>query len=202
MKTPMKTAAMAAMALGMSLLAPAAASAVGPPTKDCPPGHVKARGEGHDRARGNGHHKPDCDEVTSTPQPLECVENETGADTVQRDSAANTVTVIGSGPGSPGSALQCAVSIEVAADQTISFSYTVGEGTAPCGGGVPRMYVLIDGTYYNTFDDDPNECSATVGSLELPVGGTVTEVGFVYDRGDTGSVTYSNAMVGGVVLDI
>jgi hypothetical protein len=34
------------------------------------------------------------------------------------------------------------------------------------------------------------------------VSGTVTEIGFVYDRGDAGSVTYSKATVGGVTLNI
>ena len=64
------------------------------------------------------------------------------------------------------------------------------------------MYFLIGGTYYNTIDGDP-ECSEAVGNtvtFTFPVTGTVTEVGFVYDRGDTGSVTYSNAMVAGVTL--
>ncbi len=36
----------------------------------------------------------------------------------------------------------------------------------------------------------------------FPVTGTVTEIGFVYDRGDNGSVTYSNATIGGVALNI
>ena len=39
-------------------------------------------------------------------------------------------------------------------------------------------------------------------TFTFPVTGTVSEVGFVYDRGDTGSVTYSNAVVDGVTLDI
>ena len=66
------------------------------------------------------------------------------------------------------------------------------------------MYFLIGGIYYNTIDGDP-ECSEAVGNtvtFTFPVTGTVTEVGFVYDRGDTGSVTYSNAVVDGVTLDI
>jgi hypothetical protein len=122
--------------------------------------------------------------------------------TVERDRGANEVTVTGTGPGSDGSALQCTTDIDVSAGDTISFDYTFGENTDPCGGGVPRLYAVIDGKYFNTFDDNPNECEATTGSFTLPVTGTVTEVGFVYDRGDFGSVTYSNAKVGSVVLDI
>jgi hypothetical protein len=131
------------------------------------------------------------------PLPLKCVEY----GTVELDSATNEVTVTGS-PATLGSSLTCVTNIDVVAGNTISFNYTLGEGTDPCGGGVPRMYAVIDGIGYNTFDDDPNECDDDTGSLVLPVGGTVTEVGFVYDRGDLGSVTYSNAKVGTVTLDI
>ena len=45
---------------------------------------------------------------------------------------------------------------------------------------------------------------ATIKAASSPqqLTGTVTEVGFVYDRGDFGTVTYSGAEVGGVRLDI
>ncbi len=135
------------------------------------------------------------------PAPLTCVENEDDPDTVSVNSAANTVTIKGSGPDSAGSALQCDANIAVTAGDTISVDYVFGAETAPCGGGVPRMYVIIDGTVYNTFDDNPTTCEATSSSLVLEVSGTVTEIGVVYDRGDDGSVTYSNAMVGDVVVD-
>jgi hypothetical protein len=136
--------------------------------------------------------------TTPVATPLKC----TAVGEVTRNRAADTVMVTGTGLGSDGSALQCATDIAVAAGDTITFDYSLGEDTDPCGGGVPRLYALIDGTYYNTFDDDPNTCDDATGSLVLPVGGTVTEVGFVYDRGDFGSVTYSNAKVGTVTLDI
>lgn len=138
-------------------------------------------------------------------KPLPCVENDDpsdGRDNVQLSSPTDSVTISGSGPGSAGSALQCRTSIAVQAGDTISVDYVFGPGTPPCGGGVPRLFVVIDGNYYNTFDDNPNSCEATSSSLVLPVSGTVTEVGFVYDRGDFGSVTYSNATIGDVVLDI
>ena len=139
------------------------------------------------------------------PAPLTCTENDDpsdGVDNVQKNSTANTVTISGSGPGSAGSALQCTTNIAVQAGDTISVDYVFGPGTAPCGGGVPRMFVIIDGTVYNTFDDNPNTCEATSTSLVLPVGGTVTEFGLVYDRGDTGSVTYSNPRIDGALQDI
>lgn len=139
------------------------------------------------------------------PAPLVCTENDDPSDpvdNVHRNSEENEVTIIGSGPGSAGSSLECETSIEVAAGDTISVDYVFGNSTADCGGGVPRMFVVIDGQYYNTFDDNPNTCEEGVSTLVLPVGGTVTQVGLVYDRGDGGVVTYSNATVGGVVLDI
>jgi hypothetical protein len=134
---------------------------------------------------------------TACPAPLPC----TTFGDATFDSAADTATVRGTGPGSLGSSVSCTTSIPVVAGDTISADYVFGPGTDPCGGGVPRMYVVIDGVYYNTFDDNPNECEATSTSLVLPVGGVVTEVGFVYDRGDFGSVTYSNAMVGNTPID-
>jgi hypothetical protein len=143
------------------------------------------------------------DKDTCTP-PLQCTENEDAPGTVTRNSRNNTVTVTGSGPGSAGSNLACATNIEVTEGETLSFTYELGANTDPCGGGVPRMYVLVGTTYYNTIDGDP-ECSEADGNTityTIPVTGTVTEVGFVYDRGDEGSVTYSDATVGGVALNI
>jgi hypothetical protein len=133
-----------------------------------------------------------------------CTENEDTPGTVARNSRENTVTITGSGPGSLGSALQCATDIRVTAGDTVAFSYELAEGTAPCGGGVPRLFVVIGGQYYNTLDGEP-DCSEAHGNTityAVPVGGTVTEVGFVYDRGDAGSVTYSDATIGGVTLNI
>jgi len=69
---------------------------------------------------------------------------------------------------------------------------------------VPRLFVVIGGQYYNTFDGDPDcgEAHGNTITYALPVGGTVAAVGFVYDRGDVGSVTYRDATVAGVTLDI
>ena len=144
-------------------------------------------------------------ECAKPPAQLDCVENENTPGTVDLDSDENTVTVTGSGPGSLGSSLACETAIPVVAgESTVTFTYTLGEGTDPCGGGVPRMYVLINGTYYNTIDGDP-QCEDAAGNTvtyTIPVTGTVTEVGFVYDRGDNGSITYSDATVGNVTLNI
>lgn len=135
--------------------------------------------------------------------PLVCTENEDGEDTVVRDETNNTVTVTGSGPGSAGSSLACATDIEVVPGTVVSFTYTLdGTEGAPCTGGVPRVYVLIGTTYHNTHDANPDCRPDGTVSFSIPEGGTITEVGFVYDRGDTGSVTYRNTTIGGIALNI
>lgn len=137
---------------------------------------------------------------TPPPAPLTCTTNGTAT----RDSAANTVTVTGQ-VGTPGSSLECQTSIAVTGGtSTISFDYVIS-GAEGCGGGVPRLFVQIGSDYFNTFDSNTT-CSGQGSSgtitYVIPVTGTVTTVGFVYDRNDNGSVVYSNATVGGVVLDV
>ena len=136
------------------------------------------------------------------PAPLTCTTNGTAS----RDSAANTVTVTGQ-VGSAGSSLECATAIPVTGGvSTITFDYAITDGAA-CGGGVPRLFVVIDGVSgtENTINSDP-ECSGqgTTGSVTYTIqsSGNVSTVGFVYDRDDNGTVVYSNATVGGVVLDV
>ena len=136
---------------------------------------------------------------TPPPAPLTCTANGTAT----RDSAANTVTVTGQ-VGSAGSSLECQTSIAVTGGtSTVSFDYALTGGT--CGGGVPRLFVQIGSDHFNTFDSNTT-CSdqGSTGTISyvIPVSGTVTTVGFVYDRDDNGSVVYSNATVGGVVLDV
>jgi hypothetical protein len=141
--------------------------------------------------------------------PLVCRENEDDKHSVDRDRQEDTVTLTGSGPGSAGSALECRTSIPVEAGDTVSFSYELGAGTNACGGGVPRMFLVIEAadgttTTENTIDSDPECAAQDDGTVTYTIKGegTVTQVGFVYDRGDFGSVTYSDATVGGVTLDI
>ena len=120
---------------------------------------------------------------------------------VRLDSARNTVAVTDADPA--GSALQCAADIAVTAGDLITFDYTIENGS--CGGGIPRIYVVIGGTFYNTFDDQPGQCGVG-GSVTyaIPATGTVTEVGFVSDSrtGLDSTVTYRNAKIDGVTLNI
>jgi hypothetical protein len=150
------------------------------------------------KSTGAGGRSTIAKDKNACPAPLPC----TTFGKASFDSAANTVTATGTGPGSLGSSVSCTTSIAVTAGQSVSADYVFAPGTDPCGGGVPRLYVVIDGVYYNTFDDNPNTCEATSTSVVLPVSGTVTEVGFVYDRGDFGTVTYSKAQVGGTAIDL
>lgn len=181
-----------ALAIGFLAAAPAAA-APADNHGQCASSSAKPTGKGGRSAVARDK------EACTPPPPLTCVTNGTAT----RDSAADTVTVTGTGPGTPGSSLECATSIAVTGgSSTITFDYAITGD--PCGGGVPRIFVVVDGAYYNTIDGDP-VCSQQQGSTityTIPVSGTVTTVGLVYDRGDTGSVTYSNAAVGGVVLDL
>jgi len=149
---------------------------------------------------GAGGRSEIAQDKSGCPAPLTC----TATGTVALDSATNTVKVTGTGPNSAGSSLECATSIPVTSGQQVTFNYVLGDGAAPCGGGVPRLFVQINGTYYNTIDGNPECAGQAPGTVTytIPVSGTVTSVGFVYDRGDFGSVTYTNATVGGVVLDI
>ena len=183
--------------VGLLMLAPVSAAQADQPAPSdnhgqCVSSSAKPTGAGgrSDVARNKG----GC----PAPASLTCV----ASGNATRDSVADTATVTGTGPGTAGSSLTCTTSITVTAGQTISATYDFTDGTAPCGGGVPRLYVVINGQYYNTFDDNPNTCEATTTSLVLPVGGTVTEVGLVYDRGDFGSVTYSDITIGGTRLNL
>lgn len=154
---------------------------------------------------GPGGRATTAKDKNACPVPLVCRENEAGQNTVVRNRADDEVTIFGSGAGTAGSSLECRTSIPVVTGDTISFSYELGEDTDPCGGGVPRLFIQFeDGTYENTINSDPQCAAQDDGTVEYTIlgTGTVIQVGFVYDRGDTGSVTYSDAVVGDVTLNI
>lgn len=191
-----------ALAMGFAILAIAPAQAA--PEKQnhgqCVSSSPKPEGKG-------GRSAVATDKAACQEQDARLVCSETG--NVETNSVADTVTVSGwDNPSDAegqydGSSLECSTNIAVIAGDTVQFTYELGTGTAPCGGGVPRIFVVIDGSYYNTIDGDP-ECSqanANTVTYTLPVAGTVTSVGLVYDRDIDGSVTYSNVVVGGQTLN-
>lgn len=86
------------------------------------------------------------------------------------------------------------------------FCFTPEEG-AVFGGGAPRLFVEVDGTYFNTVDHGsteslPNENGDSCGeythmaALSIPTG-TVGHVGIVDDNGVSGSVLVMRPVIDG-----
>lgn len=96
--------------------------------------------------------------------------------------------------------------IPVLAGDTISFHYDLADG-AVCGGGAPRMFVEINGTYTNSFDDGagnprPGRCGGDSRNVEfiVPAAGTIGHAGLVYDSGN-GRATFSDVRVAGQLVN-
>jgi len=151
-----------------------------------------------------------CREAMPSPEPepetIDCTDAEKGGDgNVVVNSETDEVTISGGGEGTPGSSLECNPDdFEVVAGDKIVFTYERGENTPACGGGVPRIFVILEGTEYNTINGDP-ECTQADGSTityELPASGTVSWIGIVYDRGDFGSITYSDISIADMAVDL
>jgi hypothetical protein len=116
------------------------------------------------------------------------------------NSATNTVAVTDD-PITAGNNFGCYTNLSVAAGDTITFQHD-----AVCGGGVPRVLVgFKDGHYENTFDT--GSCtSPTAGGLgsasyTLARSGKIRVFAFINDRGDSGTVTYSNLVIDGNVIN-
>lgn len=86
------------------------------------------------------------------------------------------------------------------------FAYKLENG-AVAGGGAPRLFVEVDGVFYNTADSPfpfINEDEGDTwgdgydggGAVLLPEGGTIGRVGIVYDNGVEGSVVVSAPTIG------
>jgi hypothetical protein len=121
-----------------------------------------------------------------------CMASDSGDVTV--DSAADSVT-IKDDPSTGGNNFGCYTNLKVSAGDVITFSYT---GT--CGGGVPRLYVqFADGTGENTFDSNTTCSGSAPGTISYTLvnGGRLTSFAFINDRGDSGTVTYSNLVIDG-----
>ena len=116
------------------------------------------------------------------------------------NSDANVVT-IQDDPSTLGNNFGCYTNLTVAAGDTITFNHT-----AQCGGGVPRVLVgFKDGHYENTFDTGSctSQTSTSPGSATYTLlqGGKIRVFAFINDRGDSGTVTYSNLVIAGNVID-
>ncbi len=113
---------------------------------------------------------------------------------------ASTVELAG-GSAAPTSVEILNLDLPVQALQTVEFTYELADG-AVYGGGSPRVFLEINGTYYNTFDADPSDAGHDNGdgtftkTWEIPANGRVGAAGVVQDAG-VGSVTVSDLVVSG-----
>jgi hypothetical protein len=113
----------------------------------------------------------------------------------------STVTVSNVGTTAGSSVEIQNLDLPVQALQTVEFTYELADD-AVYGGGSPRVFLEINGTYYNTFDADPSDAGVenSDGSFtktwEIPVNGRVGAAGVVQDSG-AGSVTVSDLVVSG-----
>ncbi|HEX5860321.1 MAG TPA: hypothetical protein VFY58_00670 [Nocardioides sp.] len=94
--------------------------------------------------------------------------------------------------------------LPVQATKTVEFTYELADG-AVYGGGAPRVFLEIDGTYYNTFDADPSDAGVenSDGSFTktwtIPVNGRVGNAGVVQDAG-AGSITVRDLVISGQAI--
>ena len=132
----------------------------------------------------------------ASPKPLRCVSSDP-AD-VMVDSSTNTVT-IKDDPTTGGNNFGCYTNLKVVAGDTITFDFT---GT--CGGGVPRLFLrFAGGASENTFDNVTCVSDGTGGTItySLVNSGNIKSFAFINDRGDSGTVTYSNLVIAGTTID-
>jgi hypothetical protein len=132
----------------------------------------------------------------ANPKPLKCVASDP-ADVIV-NSTTNTVT-IEDDPSTGGNNFGCYTTIKAEAGDTITFDFT---GT--CGGGVPRVFVrFAGGAGENTFDNGTCTSDGTTGSVtyDLVNSGNIKSFAFINDRGDGGTVTYSNLNIAGTIVD-
>lgn len=98
----------------------------------------------------------------------------------------------------------------VQAGDVISFTVQFG-ANAFCVGGAPRVFVEMQGQFYNSFDqatpcanntapDAANNTNGTI-SFTVPVNGRIGQAGIVWDNGNTGTVTITNLTIDGDVIE-
>jgi hypothetical protein len=99
--------------------------------------------------------------------------------------------------------------VEIESGDVISFAYEL-EG-ATCGGGQPRIFVEVGGTYSNTFDGNPDGCgddgmgatSGTVTYVYDGPDGTIGHAGIVFDNtSNRGVATITEVTIGDYTLDV
>jgi hypothetical protein len=92
----------------------------------------------------------------------------------------------------------------------ITFEYMLGADVA-CGGGQPRVFIMVNGVIYNTFDLNPNQCGTdanndgwfTVTYTYTGPSGDITAAGIVVDNpSDRGVIMVRNLTIGGEAVDL
>jgi len=96
--------------------------------------------------------------------------------------------------------------LPVQATKTIGFTYKLENG-AVYTTGAPRVFIEINGAYYNTFDAAPADPGTNNGdgtftkTWTIPANGRVGNAGIVYDNNIPGTVIVKNLTISGQVID-
>lgn len=118
----------------------------------------------------------------------------------------NATTVELSNVGTPaGASLEIQnLNLPVQATKEMSFTYKLAAGAAYAAGS-PRIFLEINGNFFNTFDGDPSDAGVDNGdgtftkTVTIPQNGRVGAAGIVVDSG-VGTITVSNVTIDGQVL--
>jgi hypothetical protein len=114
---------------------------------------------------------------------------------------ANTVKVQNAGTEAGSSVEIVNLDLPVQATKTVEFTYELADG-ATYGGGSPRVFLEVNGTYLNTFDANPEDAGTAnadgsfTKTWTIPVNGRVGNAGVVQDSGE-GSITVRNLVISG-----
>lgn len=99
--------------------------------------------------------------------------------------------------------------LPVQAGSVVSFHYELEDG-AECIGGAPRLFVVMQGETANTNSWDSNigdglaaACGGDSQNVEftVPDSGRIGQVGLVYDNGGIGTITISDVMIAGQLVN-
>jgi hypothetical protein len=119
---------------------------------------------------------------------------------------ANTVRLVLAAGNAAGTSVEIQnLDLPVQATKTVAFTYKLENG-AQYTTGAPRVFVEINGTYYNTFDAapaDPGTANADgtfTKTWTIPVNGRVGNAGIVYDNNIPGTVTVKNLTISGQLI--
>ena len=132
-------------------------------------------------------------------KPLKCFASDKADVSVDR--RADTVAITDD-PSTGGNNFGCLTDIAVVAGDTVTFSHDT-----TCGGGVPRVFLRYVDRSNSTNTFDFGSCTSATAdrlgtaSYTLIADGTIDAFAFINDRGDSGTVTYSDLVIDGNRID-